>query len=68
MWKPNENGVNELISLFQDCNSPDNNKQNEIYNVKINLKIYFFNKIIENYNIFARERFYQLSRLYFHSF
>ena len=33
MWKPNQEGVNELIRLFQDCNSSDNRIQTEIYNV-----------------------------------
>ena len=33
MWKPIQEGVEELISLFECCNSTDNNKQIEIYNV-----------------------------------
>ncbi len=33
MWKPNEDGVIVLLNLIQDCNSPDNNKQSEIYKV-----------------------------------
>lgn len=33
MWTPNEEGVKLLISLFQESNTPDNTKQNEIYNV-----------------------------------
>lgn len=57
MWKPNENGVNELISLFQDCNTPDNNKQIEIYNVSIfKIRVLTF-KNLENKRILARNRF-----------
>jgi len=33
MWMPKDEGIKELINLFQDCNLPDNNKQKEIYNV-----------------------------------
>lgn len=33
MWKPNEEAIKVVISLFQDCNTPDNTKQTEIYNV-----------------------------------
>lgn len=57
MWKPNENGVNELISLFQDCNSPDNNKQIEIYNVNIKTFQILIFKNKENKRLLARKRF-----------
>jgi hypothetical protein len=39
MWKPNEEGLQELLKLFQDCKSQDNKKQSEIFNVSIFLKI-----------------------------
>ena len=33
MWKPNDEGLKELINLFRDCNNNDNLKQKEIFNV-----------------------------------
>lgn len=33
MWKPNEEGLNELLNLLSNTKSQDNKKQIEIYNV-----------------------------------
>jgi hypothetical protein len=35
MWKPNEEGLNELLNLFSNSKSQDNKKQSEIYNVSL---------------------------------
>jgi hypothetical protein len=35
MWKPNDEGLKELINLFKDYNSNDNVKQKQIFNVKL---------------------------------
>jgi len=56
MWKPNEKGVKELITLFQDSNSADNNKQKEIYNVKFSCSFLNFNNK-ENKHLLTRKRF-----------
>ena len=40
MWQPNLEGVKELIKILEESNSTNNEKQTEIFNVNILLKIY----------------------------
>jgi hypothetical protein len=35
MWKPSDEGLNELINLLKESKSKDNKKQSEIFNVNI---------------------------------
>jgi hypothetical protein len=37
MWKPNEDGLKELLNLFSNTKSQDNKKQSEIYNVRLKI-------------------------------
>jgi len=53
MWNPNEQGVRELMSLLQECNSPDNDKQSEIYNVN---NKFIFSLKYKKINIYSQEK------------
>lgn len=50
MWKPNEEGLNELLNLLSNTKSKDNKKQSEIYNVSQNKNNLIYFHVFRNFN------------------